>query len=96
MATQVARCFHRRACPPGRDHLRRDIGEHAAGQADRTDGLELADLGQHRVQADVARLRPDRSEHRRTVDVLDDVIAVRLVVGGGGHQSEQAATDRLG
>jgi hypothetical protein len=84
---QVARRFHRRASPPASNDLRRNAGEHAVGQAYRADRLQLSDLGQHRVQTDVARLRPDSGQHRQPVIAV--VSMARLIVDVGGDQSKQ-------
>ncbi len=81
VVAQVRRGLHRRPGPPGRDHPRGDVAEQPVGQVDRADRAQLADLGEHRVQADVARHRLDQRQHR----VLTSVV-VRHIDGDQGAQ----------
>ena len=83
MVAQVRRGFHRGAGPPGGDHLRRNAGEHAVRQACRTHRVQLADLGEHRLQAHVAGHRLDQRQRRR-------LRAVGVVIVGGRGQDGQA------
>ena len=64
MVAQVRRRLHRGPRPPAGHHLRRDVGEQTRRQPDRADRAQLADLGQHRLQAHVARNRLDQRQHR--------------------------------
>ena len=72
-AAQVGRRFDRAARPPPSQDLRGGIREQARGQADPARRLKLADLGEHRFQAHVARHRLDQREDRLGV--------LRLVLG---------------
>jgi len=54
MVAQVRRGFHRGAGPPGGDHPRRDIGKQDVRQLYGAHRVQLADLGEHRLQAHVA------------------------------------------
>ncbi len=65
MAAQVRRGLHRGAGPPGGDHLRRDAGEHPVRQPGRAHRVQLADLGEHGLQAYVAGNRLDQRQRRR-------------------------------
>jgi hypothetical protein len=64
VAAQMRRGFHRGAGPPGGDYLRRDAGEHAVRQACRAHRVQLADLGERGLQADVAGHRLDQRQRR--------------------------------
>jgi hypothetical protein len=83
MRAQVRRRFHRGAGPPGGDHLRRDPGEQPVRQPGRAGRVQLADLGEHRLQAHVAGNRLDQRQRRR-------LRAVALVITGGRRQGGQA------
>jgi hypothetical protein len=63
MLAQMRRGLDRGALTPAGQHPRGDIGEQAAGQPDRPDGLKLFDLGQHRLQADVSGSGLDQRQH---------------------------------
>jgi hypothetical protein len=83
-AAQVRRRLHRGPRPPPGHHLRRDVGEQPRRQADRPDRLQLADLGQHRVQAHVPRHRLDQRQHRVLVFLViaGDVLVILIFVPG--------------
>jgi hypothetical protein len=75
VSAQVAGRLDRGPQPPAADHLGRHVSEQARWQADGPDSSELGDLGQHRVQADVARVCLDGGQHIAAV-------AVGLVLDG--------------
>jgi hypothetical protein len=62
---QVTRCLYRHPGPPPGHDLRRHVGEQARRESHGPYPVELAPLGLARVQADVARVRPDCRPHFR-------------------------------
>jgi hypothetical protein len=60
----MRRGFHHHAGTPPGEHPWGDVGEQLARQADRPGRAQFADLGEHRLQADVARHRLDQRQHR--------------------------------
>lgn len=64
---QMTRSLHRHSGPPPGEDPRRHIDEQVSRQAHRAHRLQLGNLSQHRVQADVARLGPDRGQLRRAI-----------------------------
>jgi hypothetical protein len=74
---QVRRGLHRRPDLPRRDHARGDVGEQPGRQVDRADRAQLADLGEHRIQADVAR---HRLADREGLDQRQYRLLTRVVV----------------
>jgi hypothetical protein len=99
-ASQVAGRGRRRSGPPGAHDLDADPGERLLRDADGADLLELGDLLQQRVEADVARMGLDVREHR--LHVVFVVLRGRLILGGavagqvGEDQRVQAAGAALG
>jgi hypothetical protein len=84
MVAEVRRRFHCGAGPPGGDHPRRDAGEQAVRQSGSANRIQLADLGQHGLQAHVAGNRLDQRQRRR-------LCAVGLIVGDLGQGGQAGA-----
>jgi len=78
---QMRRGLDRRPGAPAGDDVRRDVSEHTGTDANGPDGEELVDLGQHRVQADVAARLFDPAEHRMLAFHVDVARADRVVFG---------------
>ncbi|WP_331764226.1 hypothetical protein OH786_38600 (plasmid) [Streptomyces atratus] len=84
---QVGRRLHSGPRPPSGHDLRRDVDEQIPWQADRPHRQELVDLGEHRLQAHVARRFLDLRQHRRRVLALRTAArGPGVVLVGAGHQ----------
>ncbi|WP_405748091.1 hypothetical protein OG422_25420 [Streptomyces sp. NBC_01525] len=70
-------------------HLLRDLDEQIRRQTDRPHRQQLVDLGEHRLQAHVARSLLDLPQHRRGVLTLSATACGSgvVLVGATGHQS---------
>src|SRR5664280_2395646 len=91
MRSQVRRGLHRSLGPPAGQHPRRHIGEHLSRHADRPHREQLIDLGEHALQAHVARIGLDQRQHRGTSTDPGPALVALAGAAGDGEDDEGRA-----
>lgn len=87
MGAQVGGGLHRGPQPPADEDLGRDVVEQSRRKADGAHRAQLGDLGQHRLQADIAGLGLDPRQQPRPCGIVAGVVL--------GDQGQEPADHRL-